>query len=766
MERDLSVRMASLVEPLAVIAGVLRQYLRIDVYIIPVILVFALLYVPTIPRAADNPTMLATATSDDPWMAMALDGSIRRPFGNPANYFDPEVAAHKSIPPYWGALRYDGILYYGGAEFMLATPIYAVARLLGFPAFPTGPIILRIVSVVGALLSLLVLYNFAVRNGMRWAGLLASIYLMTDYQFGMWTRMAHPDTLQVLFALFGLVIGLRHAERGDVASLAALGLMCGFVQGAKAGGPWMVPMALLALLWGMQAAGHNFPAVKQFLGRGVVLGAATVFGYFVSTPYAFTDPYLLRSYWSTWQIQGLGASTDGPFGRVTTATWLQAIYAHVGPLAAALAGVAIVRSAFEVFRLPQSRPILLAAVLAISQFVWYVGLGRYWIIVGYMVLAIGLAALLAYDTLIVATQALLQVALRLIRRSNNSRLTASRVAVATVVGVSALLLAPRALQNVTSTLRLASFERSTQIAVNAWALEHQLPRTARILYDDLAYFDPNRFPNAKLRTVPTWGAIDAYAPEYLVLSESIYGAPHFRPLVRDQRLNRDDPLDLVTGGYSVRVYQDLMHKETFGPTSVPDIDYVGEIKAVPIQYGQPNWAAPHISPLIDWALGSVWWSEFWVRASLAVIPRLFAPEPIEGPTFHVFRFKERPQRIHYARSCNETETNCTDFKKRLMQGDQLVVAFDACAKDIGAIKCGGNYVLKYWKEADMWCSNLTGPQVGVEGDINVPRACHGNPEEGIISIFSASFAYNGKGEIYYLVTGQAPILVGHLKVGP
>ena len=210
----------------------------------------------------------------------------------------PELAADKSIPPYWGTLRYDGIIYYGGAVFMLATPVYAVARLLGFPPFPTVPIILRIVSVVGGLLSLLVLYNFAVRNGMRWAGLLASIYLMTDYQFGMWTRMAHPDTLQVLFALFGLVIGLRHAERGDLASLAALGLMCGFVQGAKSGGPWTVPMAFLALLWGLQAAGHKFSAVKPMLGRCMVLGAAALFGYFVSTPYAFTDPYLLRSFWS------------------------------------------------------------------------------------------------------------------------------------------------------------------------------------------------------------------------------------------------------------------------------------------------------------------------------------------------------------------------------------------------------------------------------------------------------------------------------------
>ena len=100
-----------------------------------------------------------------------------------------------------------------------------------------------------------------------------------------------------------------------------------------------------------------------------------------------------------------------------------------------------------------------------------------------------------------------------------------------------------------------------------------------------------------------------------------------------------------------------------------------------------------------------------------------------------------------------------------MQGDQLVLAFDACPKDIGTIKCGGNYALKYWKEADTWCSELSGPRVGVNRDVTVPRACHGNPEEGTISVFTAAFAYNRMGEVYYLATGRAPTLVGHLKAG-
>jgi hypothetical protein len=226
---------------------------------------------------------------------------------------------------------------------MFATPVYAVVRLAGLAPFPTAPIILRTISVLGALASLIVLYNFASRHGMRWAGLLAAVYLMTDNQFGMWTRMAHPDTLQVLFAVLALVIGLQHADRGDLASLAALGLMCGFVQGAKAGGSWTVPMAFLSLLWGMQAAEHKFYELKPLVGRCVVLGSGALFGYFISTPYAFLDPYLFRSYWLLWNIQGLAGSTDGPFGRITFGTWVQAIYAHSSRLRTKKKGLGVKR---------------------------------------------------------------------------------------------------------------------------------------------------------------------------------------------------------------------------------------------------------------------------------------------------------------------------------------------------------------------------------------------------------------------------------------
>ena len=282
--------------PLGVIGSTLRDYVRLDRYIGAVLIVFAVLFVPLIPVGTDNPQMLATLSNDDPWMAMALEATLAKPFGNPSNYFDLKSKAYNNIPPYWGHLRsgYDNIVYYGGSVFALATPVYAAARLAGLPPFPTAPLILKSISFVAALLSLVLLYNFASRFGMRLAGVLAVIYLMTDTQFGWFTKVSHPDTLQLLLALAALAIAVRHAERGDWPSLAALGLMCGFVQGAKVGGPWTVPMGLLALWWGVQATGHRLSDLTILAKRVALLGSTALLGYVVSTPYAFMDPYLFR----------------------------------------------------------------------------------------------------------------------------------------------------------------------------------------------------------------------------------------------------------------------------------------------------------------------------------------------------------------------------------------------------------------------------------------------------------------------------------------
>ena len=754
--------LSCIVAPLRVVGSTLREYLRIDRYIGAVVIIFVLLFVPLIPRATDNPQMLATASNDDPWMAMALEATLAKPYGNPSNYFDPKASAHEHIPPHWGHLRYgyDNIVYYGGSVFALATPVYAAARFVGLPPFPTAPIILRSISFLGALLSLIVLYNFASRSGMRLAGLLAAIYLMTDDQFGLFTRVSHPDTLQLLLALLALVIAARHTERGDWPSLAAVGLMCGFVQGAKFGGPWTVPMGLLALGWGIQAAGHQLRDWKVTTKRLTLLGSTALLGYVVSTPYAFMDPYLFKTYASAWFFQGLGAASDGPFGRVNLWTWVEAIYGHIGPLATILVVAALARVAIGAYGRRHDRAITLAAVLSLSQLLWYGGFGRLWIIVGYLLVALGLLAVLAFDTALVVLQRLAQLGLAWLPSGN---LVGARVATAMVISLAVLLGAPRVLQSATSTLLLASFKNSTSAAVNDWAIRSGVPGDARILYDDLAYFDPALFPNAILFGSPLhWDAVDEKAPDYIVLSSSIYGAPYYRPVFQNQKLGPDDLEDGTTGAYSIRLYQDLLPYERFGPTELAGIEYVTEIKALKILFNEPAWLPPSQSPLIDWALIPIWQAKYWLQKSSALMPALIAPgRPIEGPTFRIFRVTvlEDGRRPRFA--CAEAVTACTDFKQKLTHGEELVATMDACSETIGSIQCGRDYTIRYWKEDNLWCHTLTGPQAGIDVTLTVARDCVGNPRENVISIFGALFSFNRRGEIYYSGSGR-PVLVGHL----
>jgi hypothetical protein len=342
---------------------------------------------------------------------------------------------------------------------------------------------------------------------------------------------------------------------------------------------------------------------------------------------------------------------------------------------------------------------------------------------------------------------------------------ASKLATATILGIAVVLGTPRVLQSATSTLLSASFQNSTYAALNDWAMQNGVPHDARILYDDLAYFDPKLFPNAVMfGSALNWEAVDAKAPDYIVISSSIYGAPHYRPLMEKQKLGREDRTDPVTGAKSVRLYQDLLAYERFGPTKLAGVEYVADIKAKELSFTLPEWSVPSWSPTIDWALTRMWWAEFWLRKSLALIPTLMSPgQPIEGFRFHVYRIHvpETGQWPVFATPCTAVTTPCTDFKQKLAQGDEVIVAMDACQSNIGTIYCGRDYTIRYWKEDNTWCSAVSGPNSEDELKVTVLRDCLGNPKENVISIFGAAFWFNGRGEVYYLDSGKP--LVGHLK---
>jgi dolichyl-phosphate-mannose-protein mannosyltransferase len=613
--------------PFLEFGAVAREYLRLDIAISIPVIVLGLLVASGLTRTADNPQMLEAFVDDEVWQALALDGTLHWPYGDPANFLDPRAHAYQEIPPYWGAVRYPGLFYYGGAMYTLATPIYAGLRLVGAPPFPTGVIVLRTITLGAALLSLIFLYNFARRLGSRAAGILAVLFFCADPYFLFYTINIHPDLLQVLCGLLALALAVRHTERGDTASLVALGLACGFVQGTKFGGAWTVPMAALALWWGLDAARLRAVDWATSLPRVAILAASALAGWIVTTPYLF-DIYYAKATIGMLVTQGPSAA-EGPFGRVTILTWLGRIYEHMNVLALVLCALAIGRVVLRAGVAGRFRQFALALVLCASQLLVY-GSGKFWIELGYLLLAAGLMAVLAFDTLIVATQAGLRLAFAWIV-GNGRELMAYRVAAPALAVAFLPFYAPYGLRAVSAVLDPQLYHSSTQLALNQWALDH-IQSDQLIYFDAYAYFDPLR-----LRVIrsphPNWPRIAEIHPDYLVLSSWVYNAPHYQKLLHEQALAPGD-----TYPFSVRVYQDLLNSDTLGPTRIPGIDYVADIKPTAL-VPSSSWTTAPQRERQSWAMPWVVQSEAFVRLVIAKAAAIWSPPPapIVGAEFRVYR---------------------------------------------------------------------------------------------------------------------------------
>jgi hypothetical protein len=616
---------------LRVMGSTIRTYLRVDRYLAALILLFLALFVPPIPRAADNPPMVAAFVDDEVWQALALDGTLAWPYGNPANFLDPTSRAYQKIPPYWEYFRYPELTYYGGAMYQLATPVYAFLRAIGLPPFPTVVIVLRTVTVLSALLSLIVLYNFASRYGTRVAAIMAVLFFMADGYFGWFTIHIHPDLLQVLFGLFALVLAIRHAERGDLPSLAALGIACGFVQGTKMGGVWMVPVAALAWWWGLRASGQKLTEIGATIKRLAVLGVASLVGLFVTTPYAFIGDYYYRKLVDAWRVQG-AAAADGPFGVITMWSWVTALYQHFGPIAVVLSALAVARIGHGIITGRHNRAFTLAFVLCLSQFMVY-GSGKYWVVVYYLLLTTALMAVLAFDALVALVRFAAQIG---VGRSERRwrRLLVPRIAGAALLVAFIVFYVPYGLASVFQELDFQMNRASTQISLNTWFANH-VPREKTIMFDNYAYFDPAVFSHVIRDSHPNWRTITGYDPDYLVITSWIYDSEYFKPLVDNQSLDDDD-----TYGFSVRVYQDLLKTNELGPTDRQGIEYVANIVPLPLPDTKLGWWPTITVPGFNSAT-------VWVAAVGDALGQISAKEdaiwhppqrPVTGPKFRVYRF--------------------------------------------------------------------------------------------------------------------------------
>jgi hypothetical protein len=391
---------------------------------------------------------------------------------------------------------------------------------------------------------------------------------MLDSNLLYYARIIHPDTVQLCVSLLALLVAGAHVRTGRWATLTCLGLLVGVHHGTKMGGPWIAPMALLATWWGARAAAATATAPSaartwfSAMSRGCWLGLMALAGFFLTTPYAFFDPYYFDC------IKGLrGLLLQEHIGQVTFMSWINGLETHLSKPLFIACGVAVLCVPFRSDVDGARKPLCLAAVLILGNILWYAALGRLWVMVPYYVCALSLLGLLLTDLL-----------LRLGRLLQSRCQLPFLLQYALVVVLGTCVIYDRWCYGPLDALNMLALRHDTRIGVGVWAEQHIDPK-ARILYDDLAYFNPQIFTNQRmLGGVLTYTELVKLKPEYLVLSESLHGSANYTELRKTQHLKRADPEP-----FSMRLYQDLLNDRPdpyqLGPTGVPGIDLVEVVRA-------------------------------------------------------------------------------------------------------------------------------------------------------------------------------------------
>lgn len=549
------------VESIRPILQTLRAACTLDKPLLALLLVFSCLYAPTIPRATDNALMLAAFVNDEPALTMALDAMTVPPYGNPANFYFKRWASAPDVPHYWHHLRYGGFTYYGGTYLDIGFLIFAPLKWLGLPTFPAAPIILRTISFLSALLALTLLYHFGRTYLGRPAAIVGVLLLFSDVTFLYYATIIHPDTLQMALGLLTLLLAIRHAGVGDWPTLVSLGIVAGLFHGTKSGGPWLAPTALLAVYWGWRKTElkWGWQPFGRLMARWAMLGAVTLAFFFVSTPYAFLDRYHFRTLRTLWKMLSRQTLEEN----VNFLSWMRGFHDQVGPVL--FFGMAVAALAFVLRSLwTRDKATTLALVLALSNLAWYSFLGGMWVVPGYFILALGLLIVFLGKLCRSGAEWVQQRLVRL----NGSASALFAVLLLTVIS-------HRWFPFVHLALGLQLCQHSTQTEASRWACANVTPNDT-ILFDDLAYLDPERLPRQKMHgRVIRYVDVANEQPSYILLSSSLYDAAHFQRL----RMTQDrSPSD--TSSFSMRLYQDLIDRSDTtkpGPTAVPGITFVARI---------------------------------------------------------------------------------------------------------------------------------------------------------------------------------------------
>jgi len=517
-----------------------RRPWPIDKPLLVLLGVYALMLAPLVPRSTANPQLLAAFINDEPLISLQLVGMGLPPYGNPANLLKEPGRS----PREWGFITYPGIMYYGGTYLDLGFLVYLPCKLLNLPDFPTVPIILRSVSFLSGGASLIIIYVLARGLGGNLAGFAAGLLLLSDSKFAYYSSLIHPDTTMLALALFALWVASRHARTGNWRSLLALGLLAGVIHGTKMGGPWVIPMALTAQFWGHAAAGH-FRQTKSAAWRRILLslaglGLAAGIGFILTTPYAILDSYYSRMVKDGWKL-----FRDNPWTGATPRKWLTELGADLGVPLFCLALLGLMGTGLSFFLKNKPKTLILTAILGVSVIAWYSVTVKLWVVIGYLLT--GLACVYILIALLIAG------AITWLQKRDP---WAYRLANGLVVLLILTVINYRGWNLANYVLYQHLRDSFTGVEVGRWAETH-LPHQSKILFDDVAYFNPKVFPEARLYGgLMTYKALEKYKPDYFLLSENIYGCPHYRELRKTQHDARGQE-----SPFSVLLYQDLIDRD-------------------------------------------------------------------------------------------------------------------------------------------------------------------------------------------------------------
>jgi hypothetical protein len=532
--------------------------LALDKPVTALLVLYTALWAPLISRQTANPRMLASYSNDEPLLTQELVAMRYRPYGNPAN-LDLANPKHGDPPAYWGTIRYWGACYYGGTFLGAAFLLYMPLKACQLHDFPLAPMVLRTVCVLGGIVSLLVVYNLGKRLSGWATGLLAALVLLTDWTLAYYSSIIHPDTTMLALSLLALWTAIRHAETGSRATLLLTGVFIGLTQGAKMGGPWLVPMATLATAWGVHTApGSDAPRrvrTGRFIGRMGLLGLVAFGTWVLSTPYAFVDPFFFGTLRVAWRTYNQDSSAQA-----TAWTWLIGVWDHEGAVILSMAGAGLALLPWRRWRGQQSALLVLSATLAVSIIAFHAWTVKLWVLVGYLLPGLALVGLLAADFLVRAVRGV----------SARSRLLGG---VAALAGASCLAAAlyPRVILVLAHALGLYCLDCSTPFYVNRWAQDN-LSADARILHDDVAYFNPEQFPNARLHGgLLTYTTLEKENPDYFMLSGMIYESDYYVHLRKTQQYKRGQE-----GPLSVLLYQDLLDRD-----GCPEAELIATFRPAP-----------------------------------------------------------------------------------------------------------------------------------------------------------------------------------------